>query len=313
MFNKPVFMSIHRLASLIFAAVFAISAFPQSPDEVSAPATGSRSMATKVSPYYYGPNAFPIPDILDRTSPDLLVRLAADDYIGRRGDNTADAEIKVSVPLWTRRANLSLWWVVREWFRNTDLNMETSGIVPGEWEFARSGSCGGDIYVSADLQILEEKKYRPDLTLRATLKTASGGHSHHRRFYDSAGYFFDAAAAKTIPLSSDWSLRFAVSAGFLCWQTDNGRQNDAFLFGIRAGARFRNWSLSETFGGYSGWESGACIDGHLAHDKPMSLKTVLQYSVGKFDIIAQYQYGLDDYPYQQLRLALAYHIPLKFH
>lgn len=63
---------------------------------------------TFVSPYYFGPNAFPIPDVLTKTSDKLKIELAGDYYWGK--NYTTDIFLKTHIPLWTHRANLSLWY-----------------------------------------------------------------------------------------------------------------------------------------------------------------------------------------------------------
>ena len=70
--------------------------------------------------------------------------------------------------------------------------------------------------------------------------------------------------------------------------------------------RGKNFSLSETFAGYSGWEHNASNGGDQAHDVPMVLRTDMIVHVKQFDIVAAYQYGLHDYPYHQVRLGVAY-------
>ena len=63
-----------------------------------------------VSPYYFGPNAFPVPDMLDGTvQPDLRIELDGNHYFGTRGDHTTDLTLKVNIPLFTDRVNLSAW------------------------------------------------------------------------------------------------------------------------------------------------------------------------------------------------------------
>ncbi len=253
------------------------------------PPTIPMSEATCVSPYYFGPNAFPIPDMLLNTSADLRVELAGDYYNGHRGGHTEDIFVKANIPLWTRRANLSLWWAAMEFYQKDN----------------RSSSVSGDIYLSIDIQILEEKRYRPNLTLRAALKTASGGSYEYRRYYDSPGYFFDAYVSKSFPVGKV-KLMAGVGGGFLCWQTANGRQNDAIMYGLAAGIRWKAFSLLESFGGYCGWEGMSCKDKYLAHDRPMSLKTTLSYQIKKWEIIGMVQCGLKDYPYTQVRLGVAH-------
>ena len=72
----------------------------------------------------------------------------------------------------------------------------------------------------------------------------------------------------------------------------------------------RHFTLSEVLAGYSGWEHNASNGGNIAHDRPAILKTNFEYHIKRFDIVVAYQYGLRDYPYQQVRLGLAYHIDI---
>ena len=271
----------------------------------------SLSDVTQISPYYFGPNAFAVPEMLDgRVQKVLRVELAGDYFPGFRGDHTGDISLKVNIPLWTDRVNLSLWMPVMEWYRNSDESLDATNILPEHREGARKGNLSGDVYVTADIQLLRERRWRPDWVVRAALKTASGGEYFHARYYDSPGYFFDTALGKSFALGSSptWkhNLRLALSTGFLCWQTDNGRQNDAVQFGAMVKWENRHFSLSETFAGYSGWEHHASNGGDQAHDVPMVLRTDFVYHVKQFDVVAAYLYGLHDYPYHQVRLGVAY-------
>lgn len=272
------------------------------------------SQVTQISPYYFGPNAFAVPEMLDgRVSGELRVELAGDYFRGRRGDHTADAALKVNIPLWTRRANLSLWMPVVEWFRNSEENIDACRVEEEHRAEARRGSLSGDVYVSTDIQLMEERRLRPDWAVRAAMKTASGGAYYLARYYDSPGYFFDTFLAKSFALGrGPWQhrLRVVASTGFLCWQTDNGRQNDAVQYGLMVKYENRLITLSEALGGYNGWEHNARNGGERAHDCPMTLRTNLSLRLGAWEVIAAYQHGLRDYPYRQVRLGAAYNIDI---
>lgn len=292
-----------KMAAVILAASATVTAGAFEPL-----ATG-RSQATGISPYYFGPNALPIPDMVVKTSPDLRLEAAVDYFAGHRGDQTYDIAIKANIPLWTRRANLSLWMQMYEWYNQTEKSLAPLNVAPKNHDGAMHGSLVGDVYVSVDMQLFEEKRIMPDITLRAAIKSAAGGGFELARYYDCPGYFFDTTISKSVLLrkSNDLRLRAAVSGGFLCWQTGDGRQNDAPMYGVMLGLEAKNFSITETFGGYWGWETGACKDGELAHDRPMSLKTQASYRIRNWEILAQYQVGLQDYPYNQFRLGAAWH------
>ncbi len=260
------------------------------------PETTPMSKPTFVSPYYFGPNAFPIPDILVRTGGQLKIELAGDYFYGKKS-HTSDVFLKADIPLWTSRANLSLWWPAIEWYDNS----------------TNRGHMSGDVYLSINMQLLEESVRRPSWTLRAAIKTASGGGYEIARYYDCPGYFFDTYFGKIFRLGSA-GIQICGGGGFLCWQTANGRQNDAIQYGLLVGLHLAKFSVSESFGGYCGWESSACNDGHLAHDRPMSLKTRIAYNIDShWQINAMVQHGLMDYPYTQIHLGIAYSIDILRH
>jgi hypothetical protein len=248
---------------------------------------------TGIAPAFFGPNAFPVPDMLDGlTQSELHLELAGEGYFGYDGSRTADLLARVHVPLFTRWANISLWMPVYGWYNQYD----------------GRGSGAGDVYISADIQILHNEwfktpnaKYIPQMTVRAALKTASGEQMERRRHYDCPGYFFDLSMGQSIPFKHV-TLRLAGSAGFLCWQTDNGRQNDAVMYGLQAALKHEYVSLQATWGGYFGWERYG--------DRPMTVKARVAGYVKGFEPYVQYQYGIKDYPFHQLRVGLVYHIAI---
>lgn len=265
---------------------------------------------TGIAPAYFGPNALPVPDMLDgRVQGALRVELAADGYFGYQKDQTADLFAKINIPLWTDRVNLSVWMPIMEWYRMTPERQRTCRLQDKE---VISGHEAGDVYVSTDIQLLKARKYTPDIAFRAALKTASGGSFDKARYFDNPGYWFDLAVGKSMYIGQGASaienehsmveLRLAGSLGFLCWQTDNGRQNDALQYGVQLFAKVQYVSLRATWGGYMGWEK----DG----DRPMTVKVQLSGHAKGFEPFVTYQYGIKDYPFHQVRVGLAYNIDI---
>lgn len=248
---------------------------------------------TGVAPGFFGPNALPVMDMNDgQTYDHLRIEVAADAYFGYKGDKTADLFARVQVPLFTRWANLSVWMPVYEWYTQTD------GV----------GNGAGDVYLSTDVQVLHDTwfhdanaRFIPQMTVRLGMKTASGGQFERKRHFDSPGYFFDMNIGKSFPIRS-CELRVAGSVGFLCWQTADARQNDAVMYGLQAQFRHEFFSLQATWGGYVGWERYG--------DAPMSIKVRAAGHIRDFEPFVQYQYGIQDYPFHQLRVGLAYHIDI---
>ena len=261
-----------------------------------------------VAPAYFGPNAFPVPDMLDgTTSSDLKVELYGDGFLCSMtsvptDDLTLDLFAKTTIPLFTERVNLVVWMPVVEWFRSgPEVNRLRRIQDPDRWI---TGIDSGDAYVSTDILVMDERKRGCGMVLRAALKSASGNSFGTARMYDAPGYFFDLSVGRNIKESADGKtvLRVALTAGFLCWQTGNGRQNDAVMSGALASLKTGPFKAEVNYGGYVGWEQKG--------DRPMTLKTKLAWSFGRCSLNAMYQVGFIDWPFHQIRLGATYSFPL---
>ncbi len=257
------------------------------------------SAPTKVAPDYFGPNALPIPDMLDgTTSSDVTLDVGGDYFDGHRGDKTYDLYFKLVVPLFSERVNMSLWvQSVVEYYEMSEESHEHSRLPD---DIAYTGYEFGDAYLTTDIHVMKQTEYRPDISLRIGLKTALGYGFFKARYFDNAGYFFDTSVAKSWALGDGFfeDIRLVGSFGFLCWQTDNGRQNDAVMYGVQTKLRTKWFTLAESFGGYSGWER----DG----DCPMSIKSELRTHFGRYEPYIYHQYGFRDYPFTQYKLGVRY-------
>ena len=259
---------------------------------------------TKIAPAYFGPNAFPVPDMLDgRTSSELKLEFYGDCFLGTTtgrvaDDITGDLFAKLTVPLFTPKMNLTVWLPLFEAF-HTSAEVNALRRLPAPFDTTDlQGVDMGDLYLSADVRILNQERHKVDVTARAVLKTASANQYHMGRCYDAPGYFFDAAVGRNFALGNESNLRLAVSTGFLCWQTDNGRQNDAVMYGALVAYTYKRFTIDTCFGGYAGWER----DG----DRPMTLKTNLSYRIGDWSVRVGHQVGFMDWPYHQIRVGATY-------
>lgn len=266
------------------------------------------SIPSMIAPAYFGPNAFPIPDMSDgRLSSDLKVELHCDGFLGKMTsdlteDQTYDIFAKATIPLFTDRVNIVIWMPVIEYFRSgPTVNRLRRINNPDRWI---SGIDSGDAYVSTDILLLDERKYGTGVVIRAALKSASGNSFSTARVYDSPGYFFDVAAGRNLKTSADGKTiwRMAISTGFLCWQTGNGRQNDAVMYGLSSSLQSGNLKGSVDFGGYVGWEG--------IGDHPITVKARLSWKIGSFSIDAMYQTGLHDWPFHQFRIGTIWSCPI---
>lgn len=284
------------LVSIIF--ISAVSLAAQTSLELS-----DMSVPTKIAPAYFGPNAFPVPEMSDgTTSSRWKAEFYADHFWGTgtdwKDDHTTDIFARLTIPLFSPRANLVIYGPLYEFFHcGASVNEYRRLPFKGDVDYHTSG----DIYVSTDFQTLVQEKHGLDMVVRATLKSASGDRYEYARFYDSPGYFFDATFGRGFVFSDCVTARVALSGGFLCWQTDNGRQNDAVMYGLLASLDAGRFHFQTQYGGYVGWER----DG----DAPMTLRLDTGYSFGDFSVKTGWQVGFKDWPFHQLRIGLEYRFP----
>lgn len=262
------------------------------------------SIPSMIAPAFFGPNAFPVPDMLDgRTSENLSVELYGDTFLCTMTDSmtddlTFDVFAKARIPLFSKKVNLTLWMPVVEYFRSSP---EINALRRTDAQGWTSGWDSGDVYVTTDIMILEQDRAGFDATIRAALKTASGNSYGLARVYDSPGYFFDFSAGRDVIRAEDkddLNLRMALSGGFLCWQTDNGRQNDAVMYGALLAIARNRLSADMAIGGYIGWEG--------VGDSPVTLKTRLAYGFGNLALVVSHQVGFHDWPFHQFRLGVTF-------
>lgn len=254
------------------------------------------------TPYYFGPNAYPVPEVTQRPLARTRVEAGTSVYFGRHGDVTANSLVGVRLPLWTPRANYSVWANIREFYRNTDASLDAQGVT-GQWrDKARRGSSPGDIYVSTDMLVLKEGAWVPDVILRATLKTASGDDYEMSRHYDSAAYNFDLTAGKTFNLGGV-ELRPSLMAGFVCWHTRINQQDDALLYGLQCSASWNALTARVDVAGYHG--RLAKFD-PAWHDSPAVLRSSVHYDLKRWTLSARYEHGLRDYPYNSVAGSVAF-------
>ena len=253
------------------------------------------SEKSAIAPLWFGPNAFPVPEITDgRVKEHLTVELAGDYYKGHLvsgQDDTYDLFLRAWIPLFSPRVNLSLWMPMVETWRYDASVRQARRILSDPDDDPGWGS--GDVYVSLDIQVLTETERRPALMVRSVLKTASANCFGYARDYDSPGYFIDATAGKGFG-----PFRLSATTGFLCWQTGTGRQNDAVQYGLGAFCDGRVVNIAAQWGGYIGWERYG--------DAPMSVRVRLGFDAGRLEPFIQAQQGLRDYPFTQIRLGCGY-------
>lgn len=109
----------------------------------------------KFSPYYFGPNTFPIPDIHNgKVLNEIKVEIYNDTFFGQYYDRAYIPSIKLVFPLFSSRVNISAWMGVCDIYTLSPEKMAQLGFPAEEVPF--SGVVTGDIYASTDIQVISK-------------------------------------------------------------------------------------------------------------------------------------------------------------
>jgi hypothetical protein len=256
------------------------------------------SQTVRYSTSWFGPNANPVPAFTDaRINAKTTFSLMGDYYFGF-GDKTKNAYFVIDIPLLPERVSFKIWCAFLERYKVTE---ELS--ILREMEGVTSGKAFGNFYVQTRISILKERRIAPSIILNTTLITASGTGFQQKRYFDTPGYYFDFEFGKSIRTNAKFinEIRAVANLGFLCWETTNSEQNDAPLYGGKIIFGNEKWKLENTLSGYWGWmhTNPRWVD---YGDAPLVYATKFSIMTGNISYFAQYQFGINDFPYYQARL-----------
>jgi len=253
----------------------------------------------RYSTAWFGPNANPVPEFTDATIPSKTTISLIGDYYFGHGDRTKNGYIKVDIPLLSERVSLKIWSAVLEHYQTTEEVMQNRGAN------TTSGSEVGDIYVQTRIRLWKEQKNYPSIILNSTLKTASAKSYATRRYFDTPGYYFDVEMGKSFFTKSSFisEIRLVADAGFLCWETTNSAQDDAPMYGGKIILGNQNWKMENTLSGYWGWKN---LKDKTYGDVPLVYSVKLIKQTKNLNYFAQYQYGIHDFPYNQIRVGVSF-------
>ena len=255
----------------------------------------------RVAPKYFGPNALPIPPVMNGNVIETFEAEISGEFHYNKFDPTKNIFTRLEIPIIKKKVNLELFVVPIEFY-----NMDTSiRIQRRTFQKRGKGYAGGDIYVINKIQILKDKPKLPDVALRIGLRTASGTHLSMARYTDAPGYFFDLSLGKKMYDNSETGnyINVYFSGGFYCWQTnsENQHQNDAYMFGLGSDFKYKKVILSLQTASYQGYIGNG--------DKPWVVRSKLKTNFIKalnFEI--GIEQGLHDYDYSSVKLGILYQI-----
>lgn len=254
----------------------------------------------RLSPAYFGPNALPVAPVYGGILEKSSLGIAADVYFGH-GDNTQDIYIHWYQSFYNSRIGVKIDIVPFEHYKTTfDVRDERAS---RDWD--AKGMAIGDLALNFYFQLVRDKQQFPDMVLSFYSKTASGGNFLGARYYDTPAYGFNLNIGRTYTYSGSLisSLNIATDIGFLSWQLADKEQyqNDAFSYGFKFELSARQWKLDNQLAGYTGYLHNG--------DSPLVWRCKLKYDLDKFSYYLQYQHGIHDYPFEQVRLGFLYNLP----
>lgn len=254
---------------------------------------------------YFGPNANPVPDFTDARIPESTQLSIYGDYYFGHGDKTISNLTKIEIPIISEKISVKIWKVLLEKYSVTDEVKNRRGMQKNK------GIATGDVYIQTRIKLLSEKEKLPCIILNSTLKTASGSDFKNRRFFNTAGYYFDLEMGKSFMFENSFikELRVVSDLGFYSWdiQTPNlNVQDDAVMYGFKAVLKHKSIIWENTFSGYTGWIKRAVDYG----DKPIVFASKIGVETKNKTVwFLQYQHGIRYFPFEQLRIGVQ--LPLK--
>jgi len=201
---------------------------------------------------YFGPNAFPVPEIQDGRIPEKHNAEISSDIFWGYGDQTQSMSARLNYTFIPGRLAICGWGVLAEHYKTT---MEVRDLRASMEKDGEQTLYISDLCISTLMRIVPEKKYTPDVVLEIALKTASSQSPRTARYLDSPGYFFDLTVGKSLYFKKSVinELRFVGMLGFLSYQLNDSKQNDAPLFGGKMILSSDKLSFENGLAGYSGW------------------------------------------------------------
>jgi hypothetical protein len=253
----------------------------------------------RLSPAYFGPNALPVATVYGGHLEESSFGIAGDVYFGH-GDNTQDIYVHWYQRFCDSRIGVKFDMVPVEHYKTTiEVRDDRAS---RDWD--AEGWAIGDLTFDFYYQIVREKERMPGMVVSLYTKSASGSNFSGARYFDVPAYGIDLNFGKTYLYSNSVisSLNIAADIGFLCWQLAESTryQNDALAYGIKLELESENWTLDTQLAGYSGYLHNG--------DSPLVWRCKLLYDFGKYSTYLQYQHGIKDYPFEQLRFGFLYQL-----
>ena len=260
---------------------------------------------------YMGPNALPVPDVMEGKPGSAYEFEFRPEAHLSKGDQTYNLYTRIKVPLGLR-ASFETFLVPIEYYKMDTLTRDER-LARG---YNAEGAAGGDFWFGTNVQILQAAKHHPDVQMSFYFKTASGTNLSNARYTDAPAYYIMINAGQMIYSRESkkgdglFYVRAFGNIGTYIWQThsDVHNQDDAIAYGLGFSMQDNYKYIRLVWAGYRGY-----IDNG---DRPM----VLRLQLGTRDLfdkserssklfwLLRYEMGLQDFDYQTIGFGLTYSI-----
>ena len=246
------------------------------------------------SPRYFGPNAFPMPELRSGSIGTRWEAEVRGEYHTYEGDRTKDIFARIFVPIANGRAGFEVSYIVYEYYNMTPETVKERHAAGTSWKTGAHG----DVIVSHFYQLLKSDKWA-DIMIESSLKTGSGNRLADARYTDAATYWFNLNIGRDLFVNTDktTSIRMQGLAGFYCWMTNDKvhRQNDAIVYSAGISGIHQNLSAAIDIVGVYGYKNNG--------DRPLQLRTKVNYEYRKNILSLRYKHGMEDSLYDSFSLA----------
>ena len=280
-----------RYCSVVLCILLMVTSATASPE---APVDWRENMKNlQYSPRYFGPNAFPIPELRNGSPCAQWEVELRGEYHLYGGDHTKDLFARVFAPIANGLAGLEVS-VLYEYYNMTKETVEERHAAGPSWK----NGAFGDVVVSSFVRFLKSDKWA-DVMAELSMKTASGERLVDARFTDAVTYWFNINAGRCVYKRPDdkINIRLHGLAGFYCWMTNDmvHRQNDAFLYSVGLNGEICDFTITADVASFYGYENNG--------DRPLQLRTKINYEIEKNILSFGYKHGMRDSLYNVISLA----------
>jgi hypothetical protein len=268
----------------------------------------------QIAPGKMGPNALPVPEMDYARVGNKNEIEAGVQYHQMKGDTAVNSYISFYWAVVPEIVVVKIWGQPSETYRTTNDVRDERQIWYNDEGWSTEP---GDLLVSTYIQIIQDKKNLPDISINYTLKTTTGDNRNARYTNGSMNYFYLAAGKSVYP---KWQvldeIRFAALAGFYVWETNlnDMAQNEGPVY--EAGIKLRKETINmyAEIGGYTGYGAYSHLNAIIESDTPIDeaddpliYRAGIEKTGAKFDFKAEFQSGLNnDYPFNTLRVGITY-------